>query len=203
MEAIRIFQALPPSWHLAWLTLQQDLSAELRIWFVCGTTFTSTNGNLYHEAVFLTPQGTILGRQKQLTLSAAEKKLGFIQGEERQVFTTPMGKIGIMLGAEAWHPETGQSLARQGADLICYCGAMPKTTTYRQEEGMWPQVQQNKFLCVESQLFANIAGHQFQAHSQILVPCELTDDFSGIQAQSTEEGKPVFADLNKFKIFPK
>ncbi|NLM52509.1 MAG: hypothetical protein GX197_06785 [Firmicutes bacterium] len=201
-EAIRIFQTLPPSWHLAWLTLQQDLSAELRIWFVCGTTFTSTNGNLYHEAVFLTPQGTILGRQKQLTLSAAEKKLGFIQGEERQVFTTPMGKIGIMLGADAWHGETGQALSRQGAEIICYCGAMPKTTSCRQAEGMWQQVQQNKFFCVESQLFANIAGHQFQAKTQILAPCELTSDFSGILAQHTTDGRPVFATLNKLKFSP-
>lgn len=199
-EAVRIFQTLPPAWHLSWLALQQNISAELKIWFVCGTTFTPANGTFYHEAVFLTPAGEVLGQQKQQVLSAAEKKLGFVQGDDRQVFTTPMGKVGIMLGADAWHPETGRAFASQGAELICYCGAMPQTTKCRQAEGMWKQVQFNKFFCVESQLYANIAGRRFQAKSQILAPCEITGDLPGILAQSTQEGEPVMATLDRFKI---
>ncbi|HHZ00570.1 MAG TPA: carbon-nitrogen hydrolase family protein, partial [Tissierellia bacterium] len=122
---------------------------------------------------------------------------GLARGTSTDVFDTPFGKLGIIVGTDAWYPETGRILALSGAGLICHPGALPEPKhTWLQFAGMWSQVQQNQFFCVESQLCTEIAGWRAGGETLIHAPCEMTAAGSGILARGGEDGRPVTAELD-------
>lgn len=196
-EAVLQFVQLS-SWPAAWYEQQQKLARELNIWFIPGTVLVRENGRLYHEAPLLNPQGGICGRQKQLFLTQQEKTWGLARGTSAEVFATPFGTLGIIVGTDAWYPETGRILALSGAGLICHPGAVPEENhTWLQFAGMWSQVQQNQFFCVESQLCTEIAGYRAGGNTLIHAPCEMTAGSSGILARGGQDGGPVVAELDE------
>ncbi|MDW7652319.1 MAG: carbon-nitrogen hydrolase family protein [Bacillota bacterium] len=196
-EAIRLYLALPISWHNDLLALQQKVARDASVWMVAGTAFVRENNRLYHEATLLSSAGDIAGRQRQVFLSRKEKALGLSRGEDLHVFTAGDHKIGIIIGTDAWYPETGRILALKGADIICHCGALPAgENRWLQLAGMWQQVQQNQFFCVESQFSSMITNQEFTAESRILAPCEMTAGFTGVLAREQTAGETVQALLN-------
>ena len=62
--------------------------------------------------------------------------------------------------------------------------------------GMWQQVQQNQFFCIESQLHAVMAGNSFGAPSILHGPCEMTEGLTGILARGSTPGDPAAGFLN-------
>ena len=186
-ETYQAYLELPASWHEDLLSLHIQTARQLSLFMVCGTDTLTMNAKKYIVSYLVSPQGKILGCQKQLFLSREERSLGISRGEDAEVFSTSLGKIGLMLGSDAYYPEVGRILALNGAEMVCHCGALPGEQTeipnyWRQMTGMWPQVQQNQFFCVESQLLTTIAGRNFQGSSCILAPCEMTGDKSGFLA---------------------
>lgn len=187
-EAYKTYLELPVSWHKDLLSLHVQAARQLSLFLVCGTDILTMNGKNYLVSYLISPQGRILGCQKQLYLSQKERSLGISRGDDAEVFSTPLGKIGLVVGTDAFYPEVGRILALKEADIVCHCGALPiKQETdipnyWRQMTGMWPQVQQNQFFCVESQLVSTIAGQHFKGSSFILAPCEMTGDKSGFLA---------------------
>ncbi|MCW3489463.1 carbon-nitrogen hydrolase family protein [Dethiobacter alkaliphilus] len=188
-EATRKFINLPQSWHDDITALQQTIARDLKAWLVPGTTFVRSNGRTYHQSCLISPQGEIIGRQHQAFLSRREQRWGLSRGDDLHVFKAGNYTVGIIIGTDAWYPETGRILALKGADLICHPGAMPAgDNRWRQLAAMWQQVQQNQFFCVESQLNSMIAGEDFAAASQIHAPCEMTEGFTGILAKESATG---------------
>jgi predicted amidohydrolase len=194
---ITAFIRLPSTWHEECLELHRKIARRLSAYLVPGTFFDTESEQTYHQAHLLAPDGRIVGTQRQVYLSRLEKTLGLCRGEELNVFQTATGTIGIIIGTDAWYSEVGRILALQGAEIICHCGALPAgENRWLQRAGMWQQVQQNQFFCVESQLAANI-GEPFAAESLIHAPCEMTEDFEGILASGGPEKQPVAAVLNQ------
>lgn len=194
---IASFIRLPAAWHEECLELHREAARRLSAYLVPGTILQTESGQNYHQAFLLAPDGRILGTQRQVYLSRLEKALGLYRGEELNVFHTATGTIGIIIGTDAWYPEVGRILALQGAEIICHCGALPAgENRWLQRAGMWQQVQQNQFFCVESQLAANI-GEPFAAESLIHAPCEMTEEFEGILARDGPEKQPVIAVLDQ------
>jgi predicted amidohydrolase len=179
-------------WYEQFLELHAALARKHKVHLVSGTILEiAEDGLLYHSAHLFSPEGALLGLQRQTHLSRTEKDFGFSRGVEVNVFSTPIGKLGIVVGADAWYPEVGRILALQGAEIVCHCGAaLSGSHPVQQLAGMWAQVQQNQFFCVESQLATDIAGTTFGAQSAIHAPCEMTDGKTGFLARD-ESGAGV------------
>jgi predicted amidohydrolase len=191
-EAVRTFLNLPQSWHDKLQALHQHIARDINSWLVPGTTLTRKTDGIYHEALLLSPEGEMLGHQRQTFLSRQEKQWGLSRGEDLQVFSAGSMKVGIIIGTDGWYPETGRILALQGAELVCHCGALlAGNNRWLQLSGMWQQVQQNQFFCVESQFSGIIAGVDFSGVSQILAPCEMTAEFTGVLAREKVPGDGV------------
>lgn len=197
VDAYRSYQRFSSHGHEEFLSLHQELAAGLSLFMVCGTALKHEKEACYIVSHLISPEGELLGSQKQLYLSREERSLGITRGEDLEVFSTPLGKIGLVVGTDAFYPEVGRILALKGAEIVCHSGALsPEEGFWRQMSGMWPQVQQNQFFCVESQLVSNIAHRVFQGSSFILAPCEMTDDKSGFLARGGLTPEPVKADLD-------
>ena len=180
-EAVHRYLSLPQTWHTDLLTLHQTIARNLSAWLVPGTVFVREEEHTYHQSYLLSPQGNIEGQQRQAFLSRREQTWGLTRGDDLHVFAIGQHNIGIIVGTDAWYPETGRILALKGADVVCHCGAIPAgDNKWRQLAAMWQQVQQNQFFCVESQLNSMLAGEDFSAASQIHAPCEMTAGFTGI-----------------------
>ena len=176
----------------AFFDVHARLAETCGCYLVPGTFFETAGEELfYHSAPLLDPQGRLLGIQRQTHLSSEEKTLGLSRGTELTVFDTPIGKLAIVVGTDAWYPEASRILALQGAEIVCHPGALPHPLgPWHQLSGMWKEVQQNQFFCLESQLFATLWERSFSGQLAIHAPCEMTPDQSGYLAKG-EAGKAV------------
>ncbi len=196
-ESLSAFLLLPGSWHEDFRQLHASLAADFSVYLVAGTDFLPGERGISHVACLFSPRGELAGYQEQLYLSRQERQWGLIRGDDARVFPTELGKVAMMVGTDAWYPEVGRILALKGAEIVCHCGAMEAAgeNRWRQLAGMWQQVQQNQFFCVESQLVGRIAGTEFSAESLVHAPCEMTENYTGILSRGGTDGKPVAAVL--------
>jgi predicted amidohydrolase len=178
-----LLNEMPPrleQWNEEFLSLHSELAAELGLYLVPGTYLEVCNQNIYHCACCFNPEGRVIAVQRQTHLNREERELGFSRGEELKLFKVGELKVGLLIGCDARHPETGRLLALQGADLVLHCGALDAgVNCWSQAAGIWAQVQQNQFWAVEAPLCASMAGRIFAAAPIIHGPCEITQDKSG------------------------
>jgi nitrilase len=77
-------------------------------------------GTLYCTAVFLGPDGALLGRHRKLMPTAGERLLwGFGDGSTLPVFTTPAGKIGAVICWENYMPMLRMAMYGKGISIYC------------------------------------------------------------------------------------
>lgn len=181
----------------SYLELHAQLCRECCCFIIAGTMPEVKGEKLYHSTAILDREGNIAGIQRQTHLSREEKDLGFSRGKELSIFHSEEHKIGIIIGTDAWYPEVSRILALMGADIICHPGAIPEPYNFwRQIAGMWQEVQQNQFFCIESQLCASIAGRAFSARCIIHAPCEMTEGKTGFLALGQRGEKSIHAFLD-------
>lgn len=75
------------------------------------------NGKLYNTAVLLNPKGEIVGKYRKTHLDASDKSWAE-KGDKLEVFSTEIGKIGMMIGYDAAFPEVAGVLSVNRADII-------------------------------------------------------------------------------------
>jgi len=180
------------------LESQMKLAKNLNLYVISGTNLERKGEKIYHSSTALDRKGKVLGKQRQTHLSALDRELGICRGNELQVFHTGLAKIGIVVGNDSWYPEVSRILALQGAEIICHPGAIDteQSSLWRQLSGMWREVQQNQFFCVESQLTASIGGESFSAQCAVHAPCEMTEEKKGYLALGEVGQKCVSAQLD-------
>lgn len=76
-------------------------------------------GKVYKSSYVLST-GQVLGKYRKVHLEEPEKAVLTAGDLGLPVFSTPVGKMGIMLGYEGLLPEVARVLALQGADLIAW-----------------------------------------------------------------------------------
>lgn len=77
------------------------------------------DGRIFKSSYLLTA-GRVIGKYRKVHLEAHEAG-HFTPGDlGLEVFATPVGRLGVMLGYEGLLPEVARSLAFQGADLIAW-----------------------------------------------------------------------------------
>lgn len=103
----------PSTDYFAALAKQHDL------YLVAGLV--EREGHLvYNVAVLLGPEGQIVGKYRKVCLPRGEWAAGLQPGEEYPVFTTRLGKVGMMVCYDGFFPEVARELSRRGAEVIAF-----------------------------------------------------------------------------------
>ena len=83
---------------------------------VCG--FVEDDGNnIHNSAIVIDSTGRECGRHRKCFLWGEDNGC-FVRGEHLKPIETPIGKIGVIICADARAPETATSLTKQGAEII-------------------------------------------------------------------------------------
>lgn len=88
------------------------------IWLIPGSIFERRDGKIYNTTPVINPEGKVVARySKNYPFYPYEK--GVARGENFVVFEVPgVGKIGLMICFDLWHPEMARQLAWMGAEAI-------------------------------------------------------------------------------------
>ncbi len=94
-------------------------AGELRL-YVCIGIIERDAGTLYCTAVYLGPDGTVLGKHRKLMPTAAERLIwGFGDGSTLKAVDTPFGKLGAVICWENYMPALRLSMYQQNIAIYC------------------------------------------------------------------------------------
>lgn len=159
------------------------LAREFRLYVCPGSTVVKSENRYYLAAALFDPEGHKIGEQYQTHLSGNERSWGLSRGEELRVWSTPLGKLGLVVGTDSFYPEVSRILALQGAELVLSPAAVPAPyNRWRQVAAMWQEVQQNQFFALENWLQGQIGAVTYDGRATILAPCEMTPGETGYLA---------------------
>jgi len=96
-----------------------SLAKKHNLYIVAGL-FEKDAHKTYNTAVLLTPEGTIGGKYRKVTLPDSEASNGVVPGHEYPVFKTRFGTLGIMICYDGFFPEVARELTKQGAEVIAW-----------------------------------------------------------------------------------
>lgn len=173
------------------------LASRFGVWLVPGSTVVPgpDGESLVAQAHVFAPDGSVVARQTQTHLGAREKAWGLARGDSLDVFETPLGRIGLIVGEDVRYPEVARILTLQGASILIHVAALP--APFDEEAwlaSLWREVQANQVFGVEVCLVGDCFGQAYAGRSAILAPVEMTEGERGILAQtSTTDGEQVVA----------
>jgi predicted amidohydrolase len=88
------------------------------VYMICGLR-QEENEVAYNTATLIDPDGEIIGRQRKVFPTAIEVQRGIVPGDGYQVFSTPLGNLGMIICADLPFSRRGiTALKRQGADIV-------------------------------------------------------------------------------------
>lgn len=101
------------------VTQWADLAQQRELYIVGGFAELDDDGiRIFDTAVLVGPKGYI-GHYRKAHLWDTEKTV-FTPGDTGfRVFDTPIGRIGLLICWDIWHPEVARILALAGADVLC------------------------------------------------------------------------------------
>ncbi len=177
------------------------LALRFGVWLVPGSTVVPgpDGESLVAQAHLFAPDGSVAGRQTQTHLGAREKAWGLARGDSLDVFETPLGRVGLIVGEDVRYPEVARILTLQGANLLIHVTALPAPFDEEAWSGfsqtsLWREVQSNQVLGIEVCLAGDCFGQAYAGRSAILAPVEMTEGERGVLAQSaTTDGEQVVA----------
>lgn len=112
----------------------EEIAAEKNIYVIWGMPEKSVTGVLYNSAVLVGPEGYI-GKWRKNTLpghatdqagpGAFPDRRYFKAGEDLPVFSTDIGKIGVLICYDIFFPELARKLTLKGADIIVGISGSP------------------------------------------------------------------------------
>lgn len=100
-----------------------EVAAEVNSHVIVGiVSRTEKKYYMHNSAVLVGPNG-VIGVTHKIHLPQFEK-FYFMPGGEQEVFTTPLGKIGMMVCYDFFFPETARVLGLKGAEIIVMIGSI-------------------------------------------------------------------------------
>jgi predicted amidohydrolase len=73
---------------------------------------------VYNTAVLIGPDGNLIGKYRKVCLPREEVVWGVTPGDEYPVFSTRLGKVGLMICWDVHFPEVARNLSYRGAEII-------------------------------------------------------------------------------------
>lgn len=163
-----------------------------------GQPGTRPPGAWHHAAPLVSPDGRVVRWQVQTHLTAAERRQGWLPGDELRPADTPAGRIGVLIGTDLWYPEAARILALQDTVILACPVAVPHPYGERHQwRGLWQQVQQNQVFGIEAGLCGVTTCGRWQSRTAAVAPVEMTAGESGWLAVLDREGDCMLtADLD-------
>jgi predicted amidohydrolase len=165
-----------------------ELARTYKLTIVAGSAYLpDAAGVIRHRATLFGPDGAVLGRHNKLVLSAEDEGLA-APGDAWTVVSTPVGRVGILLGEEALYPEAGRVLAYQGAELlVALAAAADEALAAYVRQATIARAQENQcfaltsFLVGKNYLAQSGRGSgEFVGKSGIYAPLEMTARYTGV-----------------------
>ncbi len=75
---------------------------------------------VYNVAALIGPDGKLIGKYRKVCLPHAEVEWGVTPGDDYPVFETKIGKVGMMVCYDGFHPEVARELTGRGAEVIAW-----------------------------------------------------------------------------------
>ncbi|MDI7274352.1 MAG: nitrilase-related carbon-nitrogen hydrolase, partial [Anaerolineae bacterium] len=140
------------------------------------------------------PAGELLGRQAQTHRTAEERATCLAAGALLAPIETPVGRVGLVNGADILYPEVSRILCLQGADVLAHQGALQRYDEAVALSRLWREVQANQVFGVE----AYAVGPGLRGRSAVHAPLEITPEQDGWLARAPADDRPavVLADLD-------
>ncbi|MEQ8712672.1 MAG: carbon-nitrogen hydrolase family protein [Cyclobacteriaceae bacterium] len=118
------------TWLRYWKNCIQVPSDETRIlgevakehgtYLVIGVVERGDTGTLYCTILYFDPTGNLIGKHRKLKPTAAERVIwGEGDGDDLDVYDTPIGKIGGLVCWENYMPNARMKLYQQGVEIYC------------------------------------------------------------------------------------
>ncbi len=148
--------------HPVWDEL---LEVSRRITLVVGFAEAAREGHVYNSAAFLCA-GQIWHVHRKLYLPSYgvfNEGERFDAGRSVSSFDTPMGRMGMLICADAWHPSLAYLLAHEGTDLLLILTASPEGGLDPDFDTMaaWERLNQTNALTLSMYVAcANVAGRE-------------------------------------------
>jgi len=96
-----------------------EIARERGVFLVIGV-IERAGGTLYCTALFIGPDGTLLGKHRKLMPTAMERLIwGFGDGSTLPVIDTPLGRIGAVICWENYMPQLRLAMYGRGIQLYC------------------------------------------------------------------------------------
>lgn len=95
------------------------LAKQHNLYIVAGL-FEKDGHKVYNVAVLLTPDGTIGGKYRKVTLPDGEAAAGIVPGQDYPIFRTRFGALGMMICYDGFFPEVARELTKRGAEVIAW-----------------------------------------------------------------------------------
>lgn len=165
-----------------------------KVYIVAGSCIVYEQGKLYNRSVIFDPTGKPLGAQDKTAAMCFDKALGIHPADQIKVFDTPIGKLSVILGSDAYYFENFRAAADAGARLIAVPdgrgGVMGDIVRCRaNESGVYA-------------IYACFSGaRNKQVRSCILAPFEGTQEYSGTVAQTKDTKTGCVTAKLKWKNF--
>lgn len=139
----------------------------------------------YHKSLVII-NGKVVLEQKQTHLSQWDQNFITHRSNNLELVDIPIGKVGIMLGNDCYHPQVGRILAFLGADIIIALNVTPSPyNRWLQLSGVWQQVQQNQYFAIEVSFNGRIQDKDCKGRSIFHNP--IWKDSKGILLEEGED----------------
>jgi len=110
-----------------------ELARKHRIYIVAGILeeHAVVTATMYNSAVLIGPSGELVGVHRKVHIPSEEKHY-FYPGSVFEVFTTALGKIGMLICADNSFPESARILSLKGAEIVCVADGKSALTVSRE-----------------------------------------------------------------------
>jgi predicted amidohydrolase len=162
-----------------------DLAARFGMWLVADLGPDSDDaGGTFPALHVLSSDGALVGAQRQIHLAPQGGQALLSDSEDLQVFGSPVGRLGLLCGADVAVPEVGRALTLMGAEVLIHVGALSDASEGAWLARLWREVQANQVFGLE----VYSVGPGLVGRSGILAPVEMTPDGRGVVAQAPDCG---------------
>jgi predicted amidohydrolase len=163
------------------------------MYIVAGSYFVRGHDQeLYNRAYLFGPTGALIGTQEKMELTSIEETWGIHRGEKVHTYETPIGCIAMVIGTDEICFEAYRMALFQGTEIVTLLTADEEEgSMFRQIEGLWGRVQENRFCGVKSTLVGDIGPFSYTGKSAIYAPISITPQQDGVLAASQRSDQDV------------
>ncbi len=145
-------------------------------------TYEKADGRLHNSALFIAPEGGVIGRHRKRALYGDWEKTTFEPGNSAEIVTYNGVRIGLLICYDVEFPELTRELAQQGADLIVVPTALMEPYDFVAQHIVATRA-------VENQLFVAYANRVGEENGQRYLGMSCLHDPGGVRLLSGPRGE--------------